>query len=97
MIEHLKDEEVSIEGLNFHVIYAHAPKLSKSLIETLLAVDKLEAASASDVARETGRSRSVESIYLNQLERMGYLEKFRKGRKIYFKIPSITLKDHIQQ
>jgi len=25
---------------------------------------------------------------LNQLERMGYLEKYRKGRKIYFKVPT---------
>jgi len=41
-----------------------------------------------EVSKVTGRSRSVESIHLNQLERMGYLERYRKGKKIYFRIPS---------
>jgi len=63
-------------------------KLPDSLRQTMFAMDKLKEATTSHVAKETKRSRSVESIHLNQLERMGYLEKFRKGRKIYFRIPS---------
>lgn len=42
--------------------------------------------SAEDVARLTGKERAVESNYLNQLERMGYVEKLRQGRKVFFKI-----------
>jgi len=63
-------------------------RLPDSLRQTMFAMRKLREATTSEVARETGRSRSVESIHLNQLERMGYLEKFRRGRKIYFRIPS---------
>ena len=63
-------------------------KLPDSLRQTIFAMDKLKEATTSEVANETGRSRSVESIHLNQLERMGYLEKFRRGRKIHFRIPT---------
>ena len=63
-------------------------RLPDSLRRTMLVMERLGEATTVDVARETGRSRSVESIHLNQLERMGYLEKYRKGRKIYFKVPS---------
>ncbi len=62
-------------------------KFPDSLRQTMLAMDKLKEATTGQVAEETGRSRSVESIHLNQLERMGYIEKFRRGRKVYFKIP----------
>lgn len=62
-------------------------KLPDSLRQTMLAMDKLKEATTSMVAKSTGRSRSVESIHLNQLERMGYIEKFRKGRKVFFRIP----------
>ena len=58
----------------------------------MLVMERLGEATTVDVARETGRSRSVESIHLNQLERMGYLEKYRKGRKIYFKISRPLIK-----
>ena len=63
-------------------------RLPDSLRRTMVVMGRLGEATTSEVARETGRSRSVESIHLNQLERMGYLEKYRKGRKIYFKIPT---------
>jgi len=63
-------------------------RLPDSLRQSMFAMDKLKEATTAHVAKETGRSRSVESIHLNQLERMGYLEKFRKGRKIYFRLPS---------
>lgn len=63
-------------------------KLPDSLRQTMFAMEKLKEATTTQVAKETGRSRSVESIHLNQLERMAYLEKFRKGRKIYFRMSS---------
>jgi len=63
-------------------------RLPDSLRQSMVAMDKLKEATTTRVSKETGRSRSVESIHLNQLERMGYLEKFRKGRKIYFRLPS---------
>ena len=63
-------------------------KLPDSLRQSMFVMDKLREASAYQVAELTGRTRSAESFHLNQLERMGHLLKFRRGKKIYFKIPS---------
>jgi predicted transcriptional regulator len=60
--------------------------LPSSLQKTMLAIQELQEATSTGVAKETGRARSVETIYLNQLARLGYLNKERKGRKIFFKI-----------
>ena len=47
---------------------------------------ELEKATADNVSNVTGKERAVESNYLNQLVRMGHVEKFREGRKVYFRI-----------
>lgn len=60
--------------------------LPSSLQKTMLAIQELQEANSTQVAQETGRARSVETIYLNQLARLGHLNKERKGRKIFFKI-----------
>ena len=60
--------------------------LPSSLQKSMLAVQELQEATASRVAEQTKRDRTVENIYLNQLTRLRYLTKERKGRKIYFKI-----------
>ena len=60
--------------------------LPSSLQKTMLAVQELKEATSSKVAEKTGRDRTVETIYLNQLSRLGYLGRERKGRKIYFKV-----------
>ena len=56
-----------------------------SLRRTILAVEELGEANAPEVAVKTGRTRGIETIYLNHLTRMGYLSRFKRGRKIYFK------------
>jgi len=60
--------------------------LPSSLRKTVMALYKLEKATAEDLARETKRLRAVESASANQLVRMGYLKKKREGRKVYFYI-----------
>ncbi len=62
-------------------------RLPDSLRKTMLAMNWLREATTRQVAKITGRTRSVESFHLNQLERMGYLIKHRWGRKVYFKVP----------
>lgn len=62
-------------------------KLPDSLRKTMLAMSWLREATTSQVAKITERTRSVESFHLNQLERMGYLVKLRRGKKIYFRVP----------
>ena len=39
---------------------------------------------AKEIASLTGRSRALESIYLNQLSAIGLVEKTKKGRKFYY-------------
>lgn len=58
--------------------------LPDNLRKTAVVMCKLSEATAQDVAGETGRKRAVESALLNELATMGYLAKYRKGRKIYF-------------
>ena len=60
--------------------------LPDHLRKTATAVCKLGRATADEVADETGRTRAMESAYLNQLVRMGYLKKERVGRKVYFHV-----------
>lgn len=86
----MKEVEVPPKKLDVPLsapISVYLLKLPDSLRQTMLAMDRLKEATTSGVADLTGRSRSVESIHLNQLERMGYIEKFRRGRKIFFRIP----------
>jgi len=58
--------------------------LPMSLRKTVMVLYKLEKATAEDLASETKRLRAVESASANQLVRMGYLNKKREGRKVYF-------------
>jgi PAS domain S-box-containing protein len=63
-------------------------QLPDHLRGTLVALSDMRKATASEVAEKTGKVRNIESVYLNQLERMGLLDKSRKGRRIYFRIRS---------
>lgn len=60
--------------------------LPMSLRKTVMALYKLEKATAEEIAKETNRLRAVESSSANQLVRMGYLKKIREGRDVYFYI-----------
>lgn len=53
---------------------------------TVRALMKLGIATAEEVSKETSRSRSLESTYLNHLTTMGYVEKERKGQRVYYKV-----------
>lgn len=58
--------------------------LPDHLRKTAMAISKLGEGMAEDVAAETGRTRAIESGYLNNLIRMGYVKKKRKGKKVIF-------------
>ena len=62
--------------------------LPASLRKTVMALYKLEKATAQDISQETKRLRAVESAAANQLVRMGYIKKKREGRDVYFYIES---------
>ena len=58
--------------------------LSSSQAKTLRALSYEKKMSASEVMSLTGRSRALETVYLNQLVRLGLVEKTKKGRKHYY-------------
>lgn len=61
-------------------------ELPNHLRETMLGVIALGKATATEVSKQTGKSRASESDHLNQLERMGYLKRSHDSRKIYFSL-----------
>ena len=58
------------------------PQHLRDTFETILKRDK--GSTALDISLETGKSRSLESDYLNQLEDRGFIEKKRHGKKVLF-------------
>jgi hypothetical protein len=58
--------------------------LPDHLRKTAMITCELGKVSAWDVAGKTNRARAVESSYLNQLVRMGFLKRKREGRVVYF-------------
>jgi hypothetical protein len=60
--------------------------LPDHLRTTATTLVELQSATANDVAKMTHKERAVESNYLNQLSRMGHVNKYRKGRKVYFSV-----------
>ncbi|MFX1449293.1 MAG: winged helix-turn-helix domain-containing protein [Promethearchaeota archaeon] len=61
-------------------------KLSKPLQDTATTLMELGEATAEEVADKTGLQRAVESAHLNELVRLGYVKKERKGRLAYFSV-----------
>lgn len=55
-----------------------------SLRKSLFAVSDLSKATANEVCDRTGRHRSIENKYLNELVRAGWLKRERIGKKIYY-------------
>lgn len=58
--------------------------ITYTMRKSLFAVAKLGKCTIDDASIITGRHRSVENRYLNELVRIGWLGKERKGKKIYF-------------
>lgn len=55
-----------------------------TLRKSLFAVSELSQATADEVCRRTGRHRSIENKYLNELVRAGWLTRKRIGKKVYY-------------
>lgn len=77
-------EEFRFEALDVMTLLS----LPDHLRKTATVTSKLGRATANEIARTTERARAVESGYLNQLVRMGYLKKERSGRKVFFSVVS---------
>jgi len=58
--------------------------LPDQLRKTALAILKLGRATPTMVARDTGREKTIESKYLKQLVKMGFLKLEKQGPNVYF-------------
>ena len=58
--------------------------LPDNLRKTYMTVASKGECSATQVSNLTGRSRAIESSYLNQLARMGWLTRHRDSKRIHF-------------
>ena len=61
-------------------------QLPENLRQTALTLYELGEATAEEIADITTKRRAVESAYLNDLEKMGYIHKKRVGRMVHFSI-----------
>lgn len=55
-----------------------------SLRKSLLVISELGMATADEVCERTGRHRSIENKYLNELVRAGWLNRERIGKKVHY-------------
>jgi len=62
--------------------------LPDNLRKTYMTVASKGKCSATQVSNLTGRSRAIESSYLNQLTRMGWLMRQRESKNIHFRLVS---------
>jgi len=84
IIYSLRLTAVEIEASGFKPSFIF--ELPDHLRYTVKAVMEKGEISADEVSKITNRSRSLESAYLNQLLRLGYIEKHRKGQVVIYKI-----------
>jgi DNA-binding transcriptional ArsR family regulator len=85
LLPRLDDGDLSLKenggrGLGLFSLLALPDHLRKSVI----ALSEFDETTAAEVAKKTSRTRVAESVYLNQLYRMGYINRNRRGRTVYF-------------
>ena len=86
--------ETEIKGIRQYMLESNAVKanslvaLPDHMRKTAMGLMRIGRGTASDVSKHTKRARAVESGYLNQLEREGFITSFRKGRRKIFLIES---------
>ena len=83
MLENTKANEKPLMSLPDH------------LRKTAMGLFRAARGTASDVGRFTKRARAVESGYLNQLEREGYVKSLRNGRRKIFWLEE-SLRDELR-
>jgi len=97
----LDDIEAAISKWNPHPLEISESELlllPDHLRKTYMTVMSKGECNATEVANLTGRCRAMESSYLNQLTRMGWLSKSRDSKTTRFRlIPRNVLKDLPQQ
>jgi len=74
-------ESMSVSRMTIDLI-----SLPDNLRKTYMILLSAKEATATVVSEQTERARAVESSYLNQLVRLGFLKKQKKGRETVFRL-----------
>ncbi|MEM4528465.1 MAG: helix-turn-helix domain-containing protein [Desulfurococcaceae archaeon] len=69
--------------------------ITPPMLKTLDAIIVLKRATADEVAKYTGRARTIESRYLAKLNKAGIIAKIKEGRKVYYIEPISAVKEHL--
>lgn len=77
-------QEGSLEKFNLPLDVVALLALPDHLRKTAVVMCDIQEATAEMVSEKTGRKRATESACLNQLVRMGYLRKKRRGLDVFF-------------
>ncbi|MCY0868304.1 MAG: transcriptional regulator [Desulfurococcus sp.] len=85
----------SIYDIRF--LFKRGITLTPPLLKTLNAVIALKKATADDVAKYTGRARTIESRYLSRLNKIGIVARVKEGRKVYYMEPVYGVKEALQK
>lgn len=86
----LEKIEADIREIRHHMLEVNTAnaksfiQLPDHLRKTAIGLLKIGQGTAGEVSKLTGRARAVESDYLNQLERQGFVTSFRKSRQKIF-------------
>jgi len=93
MNNRVENLERIVANRNMELLKYNTPELylpEQQLIDTYIAVITKGECDADQVARLTGRSRSTESNYLNQLYRAGWLDKIKISKTTrYFPLQTV--------
>ncbi len=90
-----EEEYCSIYDIRF--LMKRGIVLSPPLWRTLKAVLELKKATAEDLAKKTGRPRTIESRYLAELNRLGLIARKRVSRKVYYMEPLTAIKEALKE
>jgi predicted transcriptional regulator len=81
-----RDDELEFQRLGTPLDALNVLSLPEELRTTALAILKMGGATVASVAKETGREMAFESMYLERLAEMGYLNVEKKDNDLYFYI-----------
>ncbi len=91
----MSEEYCSIYDIRF--LMNRGIALSPPLWRTLKAVIELKKATAEDLAKATGRPRTIESRYLAELNRLGLVARRRISRKVYYIEAETAVKEALKE
>lgn len=70
--------------------------ITPPILKTLDAVITLKKCTADDVAKYTGRARTIESRYLARLNKLGIVARVKEGRKIFYMEPVFVVQQYYE-